>query len=250
MRQGPDVAALLQSAAVEGDLRSELRRLPTLEKTDYYKSVVMIPPRAVAVLLQGALSIQLCPGLMRSHQGAPREAGETEVTTVARRLTLFLALVLVLLAAPAQATPIVTATVTPAGFLFHYEYSITFNALDDEVAVLTVIVPAGDATLDSTLVAPAGFLASYDPGLGFLDFLPVVSFPGAGTLSGFAFNSARSAAATTFQALTIFGGTLGGPTTGPLGPPSPIPEPATGALLAVGLAAVARRMARRTQSDR
>ncbi len=169
---------------------------------------------------------------------------------MARRLSLFLVLVLVLLAAPAQATPIVTATVTPAGSLFHYEYSIEFSPLDDEVAVLTVIVTAGDPDISPTLVAPAGYLASYDSLLGLLDFLPVVSFPGAGTVTGFAFNSAHQVGPTTFEALTIFGGSLSGPTTGPLGPATPIPEPATGALLAVGLAAVARRMARRTKSDR
>ena len=37
--------------------------------------------------------------------------------------------------APAQATPIVTATVTPTGSLFHYDYSITFNPVDDQVTL-------------------------------------------------------------------------------------------------------------------
>ena len=58
-----------------------------------------------------------------------------------------LALILAaLVPAPAQATPIVAATVTPAGSLFHYDYTVTFNPLDDEIALLTIVVAPGTPT--------------------------------------------------------------------------------------------------------
>lgn len=154
----------------------------------------------------------------------------------------------VLGSAPVQGTPVVVATVTPVGPLFHYDYEITFDALDPEIAVLTINLLPGDAVLDATLVAPPLFLASYDIGLGFLDLLPVLSFPPFGTLSGFAFDSARAPAATTFDALTIFGGTLSGDTRGPVGADATaVPEPATCVLVAIGLGAL---RARRTIRNR
>jgi hypothetical protein len=149
-------------------------------------------------------------------------------------------------AVPAQATPIVAATVTPIGDLFRYDYLITFDPLDDEIAILTVNGLAGDATLVNE-VAPAGFDTDYDFGLGLISFFPLVgsTFPTIGTLSGFGFDTARRSASTTFDALTIFGDTLSGPATGPLGPASPIPEPATGVLLTIGLSALGRRLLRK-----
>jgi hypothetical protein len=151
-------------------------------------------------------------------------------------------LLCVFAAAPAQATPIVVATVTPVGPSFHYDYAITFSPLDEEIALLTINLLPGDTLSNQT--APAGFFMSYDSGLGFLDLLPALSFPAFGTLSGFAFDSPRRPLPTTFDALTaISGSVLSGPTTGALGPASPIPEPVTSVLVAIGLGALGGRRA-------
>ena len=158
------------------------------------------------------------------------------------------AVVLGIFAAPAaDATPIVVATVTPAGGRFHYDYRITFNPLDAEIALLTVNTLPNDVTL-ANLVAPVNYSALYSSagGHGFLDFFPLVSlsFPTSGALAGFAFDSPHAPVATTFDALTIFGGTLSGPTNGPLGLVGPaVPEPATSELLTIGLGALAVRLA-------
>jgi hypothetical protein len=148
-------------------------------------------------------------------------------------------------ATPAQATPIVAATVTPGGTLFHYAYAITFDPLDDEVALFTINVLPNDLTLVNRL-APAGFTTQYDPGLGLITFLPDLlgTFPLSGTLAGFSFDSAHTPRATTFVATSIFGDELIGPTAGPLG--DVVPEPATWVLLAIGMGALAgRRVIRR-----
>lgn len=161
------------------------------------------------------------------------------------------ALLVFLGAVPAEGTPIVVATVTPTGPLFHYDYSITFNPLDDEIAILTITAVPGDLLVNE--VAPAGFDTDYDVGFGLISFFPLLggAFPTVGTLSGFGFDSPRRSAPTTFDALTILGDILSGPTTGPVGPASPIPEPATGVLVAVGLGALGRRVLRkRRQSSR
>jgi hypothetical protein len=149
--------------------------------------------------------------------------------------------------APAQATPIVEATVTAVGALFHYDYSITFNPSDEEIALLTINLLPGDVVLESTLVAPALFMASYDIGLGLLTLLPVLSFPSAGTVSGFAFDSPHEEGATMFETLGIFGLNDGGDTTGPVGGVA-VPEPATSVLLAIGLGALRVRGAVRKRS--
>jgi hypothetical protein len=138
------------------------------------------------------------------------------------------------------------ATVVPAGALFHYDYSVTFDPSDEEIAVLTIVLLPADDSLTG-LTAPVGFLASYDSGLGLLALLPDVAsfFPLAGTLSGFAFDSARAEGATTFEAFTIFASILIGDTTGPVGDATSVPEPATSVLLTIGLGALAKRRAMR-----
>jgi hypothetical protein len=171
----------------------------------------------------------------------------TQIALVAAILGMFAA-------ARAEATPIVVATVTPVGSIFHYDYEITFDPSDNEIAILTVNTLPNDVTLVN-LVAPVNYSALYSSagGQGFLDFFPLVSFPTSGTLAGFAFDSAHAPVATTFDALTIFkdgtfAGTLSGPTNGPLGPVAGpnVPEPATGLLLAIGLGALAGRRAFRS----
>lgn len=143
-------------------------------------------------------------------------------------------------AAPARGTPILVPTVTPAGPGLHYNYSITFNPSDGQIALLTVNVLANDASL-TNLVAPAGFLLLYSSaaGQGFLDFLPIVNFPLTGTLSGFQFDSLRAPGPTTFDGLTTAGAPVGGVTTGPVGPT--VPEPATWVLLTIGIGALGGR---------
>jgi len=135
-----------------------------------------------------------------------------------------------------RADVIVDATVSPILGGFHFEYSITNNELVD-LAIVSIAGPAGDPLIGSTLTAPAGFLASYDSGLGFIDFLEAASsFLAGTTTSGFGFDSASPPAPTTFTALTIFGAELAGTTHAPGG--APIPEPATVTLLLVGIGAL------------
>lgn len=167
----------------------------------------------------------------------PRLAKATGIVTVAG----------LLVAGPAQAAPIVAATVTPAGELFHYDYSITFDPLDDEIVLLDLNVLPSDLNLNATVAAPAGYSASYDMVLGILHLSPDFFFPLAGTLSGFVFESAYAPAQTTFSALTINGATLTGSTSGPLGPATTVPEPGTGVLLTIGLLAIRRRGSRTTR---
>jgi hypothetical protein len=142
--------------------------------------------------------------------------------------------------AAARADVTVDALVTPlAGGLFHYKFSITNDSLADLFLVTITDAPLGEQRITDTLSAPQGFLASYDPGLGLLDFLgdSTPNFP-IGKTDGFAFDSAfgPSVNFTSFEAFTeaIF--------------PDPaatgdvrativkvVPEPASLLLLAMGL---------------
>jgi hypothetical protein len=173
----------------------------------------------------------------------------TRLTSRIARIT-GLAVFSVFTSVAVHAAPILAATVTPAGTLFHYDYAITFNPADDEIAILTVSLLAGDTL--TALTAPAGYAISYDSGLGLLDFLPGLggTFPLAGTLGGFAFNSPHSAAPTTFEALTTQFDFLTGNTTGPLGPVTPVPEPVAGVLVSIGLAVLGRRRALQRRNPR
>jgi hypothetical protein len=163
-----------------------------------------------------------------------------------------LAVVVSALAAPAMAAPIVVPTVTPAGPLFHYDYSITNEVPGEDIILVTIAVPPMDATL-TNLFAPQGFMALYDPVLGLVDFLPQLGSPAlfavGTTLGGFGFDSANPPVPGTFEAVTLSGAVLTGQTDAP-GTPGVIPEPATMTLLALGLGALAGRRTVRARAAR
>lgn len=108
--------------------------------------------------------------------------------------------------APAvQALPIVTRTVTPlVGGIFQFDFSI-FNTGPEDILVLTITdAPLADLLITPNLSTPAGFLASYDSGLGFVDFLADSDLFGAGTTkSGFSLQSSADGSVnfTIFEAL-------------------------------------------------
>jgi hypothetical protein len=168
-----------------------------------------------------------------------------------------LALFVLAAAAPATATSISVATSFSMG-LFHYDYTLTFDPMDpsdDDVLVIDVNVLPGDATFQKTGM-PMGFDFFYDGGLGLITFLPDLAFPTGGDVGLFSFDSARSPAPTTFTAFTfdslidpIAFPPLTGQTMGPIGPAQEvIPEPATIALLTIGLGALGGRRAIRRRS--
>lgn len=165
------------------------------------------------------------------------------------RKILFSMGLLLLCASQARAALIVQSTVTPAGGgLFHYEFSVTNNTIDDVVFVSIDAVP-GDLNIGASLVTPVGFLGSYDSGLGLVDFLEFTDLFAIGTTrSGFSFDSAFGPGAgrfDTFTALTSNLSALDGPIDTVVVVPG-VPEPTTAALLALGVFGLAgSRTARR-----
>lgn len=144
---------------------------------------------------------------------------------------------------PAQAALILDATITGPSPHFHYEYSVENTGPEEIVIVSIVGVPLGDPDIGPSLTAPAGFLASYDSGLGIVDFLADAGLFAAGTtVSGFSFDSFAPPGAVTFTALGSLGETFAGATEGPVG--AAIPEPVSGLLLGLGLGLLARRTGR------
>jgi len=106
----------------------------------------------------------------------------------------------------ARANLTVDALVTPlGGGVFHYEFSITNINHADLFLVTVTDAPLGDQRISDTLFAPQGFLASYDSGLGLLDFVgdSTPNFP-IGKTDGFAFDSTFGPTTnfTTFEAFT------------------------------------------------
>lgn len=156
------------------------------------------------------------------------------------KIASFLSGLLLLGSASAGAGPILQSSVTPlGGSLFHYEFSVTNNTADD-IVVVSIDAPTGDATIGATLVAPPGFMAGYDPGLGSIDFLEDTDLFSVGsTISGFAFDSTfgpLNGKFENFTALTLNGDTLSGNVeTTVVGS---VPEPGSLALLALGFGAL------------
>jgi hypothetical protein len=147
-----------------------------------------------------------------------------------RCLCLAAALSILFLPGAARAQISVDPTVTPVGSLFHYEYSVTNNELEDVVIVtLEGVVP--DPAAIQNLTAPPGFLASFDSGLGLVDFLgDAVDFTPGSTVSGFSFDSPYSPQTIPFSALSVQGTPYAGTTRGPAGTPA-VPEPGSLLLL-------------------
>ncbi len=108
----------------------------------------------------------------------------------------------------------VSAVVSPAGGgLFYYTFTIQ-NTGPDDVAIVSVDAPINDTFIDPSLTFPVGFLASYDPLLGFVDFLEDTDLFASGTIvDSFAFDSASGPTAGSFQkfeALTVNGDKITG----------------------------------------
>ena len=148
----------------------------------------------------------------------------------------FLMVCLALVAPVVRAAQIsVDILVTPlSGGSFRYEVTIGNAGPDDVVLVTLVDAPLGDPLIDPTLIWPPGFLASYDPGLGLVDFLEDTDLFAAGTsVSGFQFDSlAGPDFFRAFEALTVFGDPDSGSTNITL---VPVPEPSTLLLAACSL---------------
>ncbi len=159
----------------------------------------------------------------------------------AKLLGLAGALCALVLPGAARAQVTVSPTVTSSGGLFTYNYAVTNNTRLDLVLVTIPTISGPGSVLN--LTAPAGFLASFDPGLGLVDFIEdTQAFTAGRTFSGFRFDSPFGPVASQFTALNVQGGATRGPTL------APVPEPGTLALgltLAPGLILVSLRRRKR-----
>jgi hypothetical protein len=143
-------------------------------------------------------------------------------------------------ARPASAFPIVDLLLTPqGGGVFRYDLTIDNPGPEDLVIVSITDAPLNDPLIAPTLTAPAGFLASYDPGLGFIDAIEATSLFAAGSLvTGFSFESAADPGVffTAFEAYSDLGDHFAGTINRTGGNPPGVPDSAsTGVLLGFGL---------------
>jgi hypothetical protein len=107
---------------------------------------------------------------------------------------------------------LVRGTVTPLGGSFLYVFEVENTGPDDYV-IVSLDAPVADPLIGPTLTAPAGFVASYDSGLGIVDFLEGADLFAAGTIhGGFSFESLAGPGAEfgTFEALTASGASASG----------------------------------------
>ena len=125
-----------------------------------------------------------------------------------------LLIALVLAVTTARAALMVDLTTSPlGGGIYQYTFTIANTGPDDVAIVSIVDAPLADPLIDPTLTWPVGFLASYDGGLGFVDFLEGTSLFSVGTsFSGFSFQSEAVPGFyfTEFTALTVNGEQLSG----------------------------------------
>jgi len=145
----------------------------------------------------------------------------------------------------AEAVLTVDATVTPLVGSFLYEISITNTGPEDIVIVSIVDAPIGDPLIDPSLMFPAGFFASYDGGVGIVDFLEDTSLFAAGTTtSGFSFESSAApgpGVLSSFEALSDVGDFFTGnvqTTVVSVGGGGSVPEPSTVVAGILGLFAI------------
>jgi hypothetical protein len=142
-----------------------------------------------------------------------------------------------LVSSTARASVLVEATVTPLVGSFLYEISIE-NATVEDLAIVSISdAPIGDPLIGPSLVVPVGFLASYDGGLGFVDFVADTSDFFAGTTtSGFRFESLSGPGIyfSTFEALSVNGNAY----SGLISVRGEVPEPAS-LMIWAGLSLVA-----------
>jgi hypothetical protein len=140
----------------------------------------------------------------------------------------------------AGATLLVSADVLPVDDAFRWEITIENQGPDDVAIVSLFGAPLGDPLIDASLATPPGFFASYDDGLGIVDFLEDTALFAVGqALAGFVFLSevgVEPGAFARFEALTVNGDPEAGDVSVRL-----VPEPHTALLVVLGAAALAAR---------
>ena len=137
-------------------------------------------------------------------------------------------LALLALGGSSSSQVVVSPTVSSAGGIFTYSYSVTNNGLFDLAIVNVPVTTAGNLM---NLFAPTGFGISFDPGVGIVSFfedvdpLTLQTFSPGSTRGLFMFTSTLRPGAATFDALDIGANTFTGATLAPGGvviPPAPI----------------------------
>ena len=152
----------------------------------------------------------------------------------------------VLAARHASAQVTVNPAISTAAGVSTFDYTID-NGTANDLAIVSIAVPAlPGAVFD--LVTPAGFLASFDSGTGFVDFLAdSSSFSAGSSLSGFKYSSTFEPGQSTFSALDVLGSPFSGPTVA-----AAVPEPGAAAWLGLlgltGLTGIARALTPRRRS--
>jgi hypothetical protein len=138
------------------------------------------------------------------------------MTAKLRNILLSCAVVVISWSSPRALAALVDLelVITPLIGSFQYDVTVRNNSLVDLALVTIIDAPIADPLIDPSLTAPVGFLALYDSGLGFIDFLEDTSTFGAGqTVTGFRFNSGflpGPSRYTTFDTLDVNGGSFRG----------------------------------------
>lgn len=159
-------------------------------------------------------------------------------------------LLLALLGLPvAQADFTLETRVTPIPGAFRYEITVHNNDPSELALVSFSDAPLSDPWIDSTLETPVGFLASYDGGLGFVDFLADTgSFFSGSDITGFRFESLADPSLffTQVEALDLQGNIVAGTVDLTV-----VPETGTtgAALLVIGVVATSLRRRRQTSQS-